>query len=61
MESRHVTRGHVIRGQRGLLEEGVVNKRTDMGDGTGNLRWNEGRASFLEKRSPDWSEFTWHF
>ncbi len=48
-----------------LIDDGLVGQQVFAGEAT-RLAYagdeaEEGRASFIEKRDPDWSEFTWHF
>ena len=48
-----------------LIDDGLVGQQVFAGEAT-RLAYatdeaEEGRASFLEKREPDWSEFSWHF
>jgi naphthoate synthase len=48
-----------------LIDDGLVGQQVFAGEAT-RLEYatdeaEEGRTSFLEKREPDWSEFSWHF
>jgi naphthoate synthase len=48
-----------------LPDDGMVGQQLFAGEATrlayGTKEAKEGRDAFLEKRSPDWSEFPWHF
>ena len=48
-----------------LPDDGLVGQQLFAGEATrlayGTKEAKEGRDAFLEKRSPDWSEFPWHF
>ena len=48
-----------------LIDDGLVGQQVFAGEAT-RLAYatdeaEEGRSAFLEKREPDWSEFSWHF
>jgi len=48
-----------------LIDDGLVGQQLFAGEATrlayGTAEATEGREAFLEKRSPDWSPFPWHF
>ncbi len=48
-----------------LVDDGLVGQQVFAGEATrlayGTDEAEEGRSSFLEKRTPDWSPFPWHF
>ena len=48
-----------------LPDDGLVGQQLFAGEATrlayGTKEAKEGRDAFLEKRSPDWSQFPWHF
>jgi naphthoate synthase len=48
-----------------LPDDGMVGQQLFAGEATrlayGTREAQEGRDAFLEKRSPDWSDFPWHF
>lgn len=48
-----------------LPDDGMVGQQLFAGEATrlayGTKEAKEGRDAFLQKRSPDWSEFPWHF
>jgi len=48
-----------------LPDDGMVGQQLFAGEATrlayGTKEAKEGRDAFLEKRSPDWSQFPWHF
>ncbi len=48
-----------------LPDDGLVGQQRFAGEATrlayGTKEAKEGRDAFLKKRSPDWSEFPWHF
>ena len=48
-----------------LIDDGLVGQQIFAGEATrlayGTDEAQEGRDSFLEKRTPDWSRFPWHF
>jgi naphthoate synthase len=48
-----------------LPDDGIVGQQLFAGEATrlayGTKEAKEGRDAFLEKRSPDWSQFPWHF
>ncbi|MEN9644870.1 MAG: hypothetical protein RL238_1539 [Actinomycetota bacterium] len=48
-----------------LVDDGLVGQQVFAGEATrlayGTDEAEEGRTSFLEKRTPDWSPFPWHF
>jgi naphthoate synthase len=48
-----------------LIDDGLVGQQVFAGEATrlayGTDEAQEGRDSFLEKRSPDWSPYPWHY
>jgi naphthoate synthase len=48
-----------------LIDDGLVGQQLFAGEATrlayGTPEAGEGRQAFLEKRSPDWSAFPWHY
>ncbi len=48
-----------------LLDDGLVGQQLFAGEATrlayGTEEAREGRSAFLEKRSPDWSPYPWHY
>jgi naphthoate synthase len=48
-----------------LIDDGLVGQQVFAGEATrlayASDEAEEGRSSFLEKRSPDWSDFPWHY
>jgi naphthoate synthase len=48
-----------------LIDDGLVGQQMFAGEATrlayGTAEAEEGRQAFLEKRTPDWSPFPWHF
>ena len=48
-----------------LIDDGLVGQQLFAGEATrlayGSPEAAEGRDSFLEKRTPDWSPFPWHY
>jgi naphthoate synthase len=48
-----------------MIDDGLVGQQLFAGEATrmayGTEEANEGKASFLEKRAPDWSPYPWHF
>jgi len=48
-----------------LIDDGLVGQQLFAGEATrlayGSEEAKEGRDAFLEKRSPDWSKYPWHY
>ncbi len=48
-----------------LIDDGLVGQQVFAGEATrlayANDEAEEGRAAFMEKRDPDWSDFPWHY
>ncbi|MBO0730764.1 MAG: 1,4-dihydroxy-2-naphthoyl-CoA synthase, partial [Acidimicrobiaceae bacterium] len=48
-----------------LIDDGLVGQQLFAGEATrlayGTPEAAEGRQAFLDKRSPDWSAFPWHY